>query len=332
MDLARFPRRRYTHAPTPDRAASALHQGPGGELPGRRRPGDLDQARRPAGPLPRRQQDPQARVPRCRRAGPGRRHADHLRRAAVQPLPHHPLGRGQGRAEMPLRDRGARARQLQEGGQRQQLHVRADGRRGHHRGARRFGHGRRHVEGRPGSRLARPQGLRHSRRRLERDRRPGLRRLRAGNAGAVVGHGAGARCRRGRLGQLGHPWRHGGGLLRQPHQDPADRHRRQPRSGRPGAAGPQGGAGGGRPAGHRQGAARSGQELRRLLAAEVLRAQRQDGGGRADAGAHRRHPARPGLYRKDHGRPDRPRPPGPLQAQRQGAVHAHRRPAVAPRL
>ena len=84
--------------------------------------------------------------------------------------------------------------------------------------------------------------------------------------------------------------------------------------------------------GHRQGAARSGEELRRLLAAEILRAQRQDGGGRADAGAHRRRPARPGLYRKDHGRPDRPRAPGPLQAQRQGAVHAHRRPAVAPRL
>ena len=163
MDLARFPRRRYTHAPTPDRAASALHQGPGGELPGRRRPGDLDQAGRPAGPLPRRQQDPQARVSRCGRAGPGRRHADHLRRAAVQPLPHHPLCRDQGRAEMPLRDRGACARQLQEGGRRQQFHVRADGRRGHHRGARRFGHGGCHVEGRAGSRLARPQGLRHSR-------------------------------------------------------------------------------------------------------------------------------------------------------------------------
>ena len=49
--------------------------------------------------------------------------------------------------------------------------------------------GARDVEGRAGSRLARPQGLRHPGRRLERDRRPGLCRLRAGDAAAVVGHG-----------------------------------------------------------------------------------------------------------------------------------------------
>ena len=178
--------------------------------------------------------------------------------------------------------------QLQEGSRRQQLHVRADGRRGDHRGAGRLRHGRGDVEDRAGSRLARPQGLHHPGRRLERDRRPGLRRLRAGDAAAVDRHGRGARRRRRRLGQLGHAWRHGRGLLRQQHQDPADRHRRQPRSGRPGAAGPQGGAGGRRPARHRQGAARGGEERRRLLAAEILRAEHQDGRGRPDAGAHRR--------------------------------------------
>ena len=77
----------------------------------------------------------------------------------------------------------------QQGSRRQQLHVRADGRRGHHRGARRFGHGRGDVEDRAGSRLARSQGLRHPGRRLERDRRPGLCRLRAGDAAAMVRHG-----------------------------------------------------------------------------------------------------------------------------------------------
>src|SRR5215217_166528 len=36
--------------------------------------------------------------------------------APVQPLPHHARRRGQGRAEVPLRDRGEGAQQLQEGG------------------------------------------------------------------------------------------------------------------------------------------------------------------------------------------------------------------------
>ena len=237
MDLARFPRRSYTHAPTPIELLPHFTKALAASCPGGVGPEIWIKRDDLLGPLSRRQQDPQARVPRGRRAGAGRRHADHLRRAAVQSLPHHPVRRGQGRAEVPLRDRGARARQLQQGSRRQQFHVRADGRRGHHRGARRLGHGRGDVEGRAGSRLARPQGLHHPGRRLERDRRPGLCRLRAGNAAAMDGHGAGARCRRGRLGQLGHPWRHGGGLLRQQHQDPADRHRRQPRSRRPGAAG-----------------------------------------------------------------------------------------------
>ena len=233
---------------------------------------------------------------------------------------------------MPLRDRGARTRQLQEGSRRQQLHVRADGRRGHHRRARRLGHGGGDVEGGAGTRLARPQGLRHSRRWLQRHRRPGLCRLRAGDAAAVVRHGPRPRRRRGGLRQLRHPWRHGRGLSRQQHQDPADRHRRQPRSSRSGAAGSQGGAGGVRSPRPRQGAARGGEERRRLLAAEILGAQHQDGRSRADAGAHRGHPARPSLYREDHGGPDRSGPPGSLQAECQGAVHAHRRPAVAPRL
>ncbi len=56
----------------------------------------------------------------------------------------------------------------------------------------------------------------------------------------------------------------------------------------------------------------------------------QDGGSRPDAGENRGHSARSRLYGKDHGGFDRPRASGPFRAQRQGALHAHRRPALAP--
>ena len=103
MHLARFPRRRYTPGWTPDREARA----PVGAA---RRPRPLHQARRPARPGRRRQQDAQARVPRGRRARPGRRHADHLRRRPVEPLPADARRGGEGRAEVPPRARGARGR------------------------------------------------------------------------------------------------------------------------------------------------------------------------------------------------------------------------------
>ena len=54
---------------------------------GRARPGAVAQARRLHRPARDRQQDPQARVPGRRRAGPGRRHPHHLRHAAVELLP-----------------------------------------------------------------------------------------------------------------------------------------------------------------------------------------------------------------------------------------------------
>ena len=77
---------------------------------------------------------------------------------------------------------------------------------------------------------------------------------------------------------------------------------------------------------------RGGAVRRRLLAAEVLGAQRADGRGRADAGAHRRRPARPGLHRQDHGRPDRPGAGRATSATGERAVHAHRRAAGTLRL
>ena len=54
-----------------------------------------------------------------------------------------------------------------------------------------------------------PQGLRHPQRQLERDRRPGLRGLRAGAAAAMLRAGPAFRSRGGGLGQLGHA----GGLV-----------------------------------------------------------------------------------------------------------------------
>ena len=78
----------------------------------------------------------------------------------------------------------------------------------------------------------------------------------------------------------------------------AHRHRRQPRPRPAGAAGAAEAQARARPARHGHHRARRGGALRRrLLAAEVLGAQRADGRGRADAGAHRRRAARSGLHR-----------------------------------
>ena len=237
MDLARFPRRRYTHAPTPIELLPHFTKALAASCPGGVGPEIWIKRDDLLGLFPGGNKTRKLEFLAADALAQG---ADTLITCGAPQSNHCRITLSAAVKE------GLKCRfvieervpgQLQEGGQRQQLHVRADGRRGDHRGARRLGHGRRDVEGGAGSRLARPQGLHHPGRRLERDRRPGLRRLRAGDAAAVVGHGPGARCRRGRLGQLGHPWRHGGGLLRQQHQDPADRHRRQPRSGRPGAAG-----------------------------------------------------------------------------------------------
>ena len=232
---------------TPLEFLPQLHPGPGRKLPRRPGPAHLDQARRPAGPVPRRQQDAQARVPGGRRAGAGRRHAGHLRRAAVQPLPHHAGGRGQGRPEVPLRDRGARARTATGRGQRQQLHVPPAGRGSDHRRSRWQRHGRGDAE--VAEEVARrAQGLHHSRRRLQRPWRPGLRGLRAGVAAPAVRAGRGDRPPGGRLGQSG---THGGlvaGFLGTTSASPSPASASAATC-RPAAAGAEGGAGGAGPAG-----------------------------------------------------------------------------------
>ena len=109
MDLSRFPRRRYTIGATPleflpnfTRALSPDGQGPNiwikrddmlGLFPGGNKTRKLEFLVADA-------------------LAQGRRHADHLRRTTVQPLPHHAGSRCQRRAEMPLCDRGAGAWQL----------------------------------------------------------------------------------------------------------------------------------------------------------------------------------------------------------------------------
>jgi D-cysteine desulfhydrase len=72
MDLSRFPRRRYTPFVTPLEPLPNFFRRAGRHLPRWAGPRGLDQARRHAGPVPRRQQDAQARIPGGRRAGPGR--------------------------------------------------------------------------------------------------------------------------------------------------------------------------------------------------------------------------------------------------------------------
>ena len=71
----------------------------------------------------RRQQDAEAGVSRRRRAGAGLRYADHRRRGAVEPLPPHARGGGEGRAEVPARARAARAGLVRSGRERQQFSL-----------------------------------------------------------------------------------------------------------------------------------------------------------------------------------------------------------------
>jgi hypothetical protein len=146
----------------------------------------LDQARRPARPRRRRQQDAQARVPGRRRAGAGRRHADHRRRGAVEPLP--PDARRRRReglkCQLVLEERVPGSYREDASGNNllfgllgvERIEV-VDA--GTDLARRDAGPGRR-----PGG--AGAQGVRHPRRRLERARRAGLRRLRRGDHGPVL--------------------------------------------------------------------------------------------------------------------------------------------------
>ncbi|NBS48585.1 MAG: hypothetical protein EBS99_16470 [Betaproteobacteria bacterium] len=123
----------------------------------------------------------------------------------------------------------------------------------------------------------------------------------------VLRDGCALRPRGGGLGQFGHARRAGDGLSGQSHRHPDRGRGREPRPRAARAAGAQGGAGGGRPARAGHDRARIGGAQRgRLLAAQVFGAQCAHGRSGADARAHRRHPARPGVHRQDHGRPDRP--------------------------
>ena len=75
-------------ADPPGRARLRAHAPPEARAPlGRAGRRAVGQARRPHGPAGDRQQDPQAGVPGRRGARPARRHADHVRHAAVQLLP-----------------------------------------------------------------------------------------------------------------------------------------------------------------------------------------------------------------------------------------------------
>ena len=154
-----------------------------------RRPDALDQARRLHGPGHWRQQDAQARIPRGRRPRAGRRHADHLGRIAIQPrAPNRGRG-GEARAEVRARAGGARLAVDRRLSPQRQRPARPPARRhGEVCATRQLDDGRDRDDGRRGAARRRP-ALCHSRRRLERHRRAGLCRLRAGNPAA----GGGAR-------------------------------------------------------------------------------------------------------------------------------------------
>jgi len=183
MDLSRFARRRYTEGATPIEPAPRFSAALAATCPSGRGPAVWIKRDDLLGPF----RATTRRASSGRRcAGRRRRHADHLRCAAIESLPHHAGGGGEGGVELPLRDGGACARQLPRRRQRQPLHVPPAGRRGDHRGAGRQRHGgcdarRRRRAGAPG-----PQGLCHPRRWVERDRL-----LAAQVLGAQRAHGRG---------------------------------------------------------------------------------------------------------------------------------------------
>ena len=216
MDLSRFPRRRYTLSPTPIEPLPRFSAALAASCRGGRGPEVWIKRDDLLGLFPGRQQDPQARIPGRRCVGARRRHADHLRRAAIQPLPHHIRRGSEGRAEVPLRDRRAGARQLRHDASGNHFMFRLMGVEaitvvpGGHRHGRRDGACAAALAG------AGPQGLHHPRRRLERAGRARLRGLRAGNPAAVFRQRRALRPHRRRLGQLGHARRAAGRVSRQP--------------------------------------------------------------------------------------------------------------------
>ncbi len=102
MNLARFPRRRYTNGTTP---LEKMH------TPSRW-PEYLFQTRRSAWPYQWREQYTETRVPRRRCTCARCRYADHRRRGAVQSLPPDTRRSGEGRTTVPPSSRGAGAWQL----------------------------------------------------------------------------------------------------------------------------------------------------------------------------------------------------------------------------
>ena len=189
MDLARFPRRRYTHAPTPIELLPHFTKALAASCPGGVGPEIWIKRDDLLGLFPGGNKTRKLEFLAADALAQG---ADTLITCGAPQSNHCRITLSAAVKE------GLKCRfvieervpgQLQEGSRRQQLHVRADGRRSHHRGARRFGHGCGDVEGRAGSRLARSQGLHHPGRRFERDRRFGLCRVRAGNAAAMARHG-----------------------------------------------------------------------------------------------------------------------------------------------
>ncbi len=199
---------------------------------------------------------------------------------------------------MPPGARGARGRQLPPGGLGQQFSLPAAGGGEDRGGAGRLRHAGRHAQ--DGRRVGpgRPQRLRHPGRRLKPHRRHRLRCLRPGDPGAALRHGACDRPALRRLGQRRHACRAGGRLHGLQHEHPHRRGRGEPRSRGPGAHRLRPGAQDRRARGARAGdpPQRRGL-LRRLLAAEILRAEPENGRGRQSDGQDRGHPARPGLHR-----------------------------------
>ena len=236
MHLARFPRRRYTPSWTPLEKLERLSGAA-------RRPRPLHQARRSARARRRRQQDPQARIPRRRRPGAGRGHARHLRRGAVEPLPADTRGGRQGRPEVPPRPRGARGQQLQPRCHRQQLPLPPARRRGGHGGEDRRGPRGGDAEGGGRGGVARAQGVRHPRRRLEPARRTRLRVLRRGDPRPDVRSRRSPRSHRLRERQHRHPRGTARRPRRQQQPHPGHRHQRAAHARGAGAERPQAGAG-----------------------------------------------------------------------------------------
>ena len=182
MNLARFPRIRLGHGPTPLEPMENLIAPP-------RRAAALDQARRLHGPVHRRQQDAQAGVPDGRRPRAGGGHRHHPGRDAVQPRAPDGGGLRQARRRVPHPAGGPHrlhGRRLPHVRQRA-LGQAARRERGAAAGRRRHAGG----DGGGGGAAARrgPAPLRHPGRRIESGGRAGLCDGGAGTGGAGGGDG-----------------------------------------------------------------------------------------------------------------------------------------------